>query len=82
MARIDHYRLDLDTNDGGETMCFDKESAALAAFRKHSRRKAVTNAQLSAHEDDGEFIKVIAECDNVRPVDDRHAQAMGWAERY
>ena len=81
-AHIDHYRLDLDTASGGETYCFATAHAGMTAFRKHARRRDVSNAMLSANEVDGEFIRSIAQCDNVRPDDDRAAQAMGWPERY
>ena len=82
MTRIDHYRLDLDTPDGGQSLCFDRERDAMAAFRKHARRRDVSDALLTAREDDGEFIRTIAHCDNARPSDDRAAQALGWPERY
>lgn len=82
MTTIDHYRLDLDTKGFGESFCFTTEAAAMKAFRKHARRRDVLSAQVTAREADGWFIRNVACCDNVRPDDDRVAQALGWPERY
>lgn len=80
--QIDHYRLDLDTELGGQSLIFANYGVAMAAFRKHAQRRDVSDALLTAREHDGEFISTVAHCDNVRPDDGRVAQALGWPERY
>lgn len=66
MTRIDHYRLCLDTAEGGEVYTFNRETDALRAFRKHAKRRAVSDAQLMGVEADGEFVRTIAHADNTR----------------